>query len=89
MLLSARSLRPGGATALMCAGVDSDFIQLMGRWQSDAMFRYLRCQVATSQLSQKMLDHGHYTFAPGECAKPDGIPNEAPALIRRLFDELD
>ncbi|MCA1806661.1 MAG: hypothetical protein LC687_02185, partial [Actinobacteria bacterium] len=39
-LISARSLRPGGATALLCAGIDSDVIKLLGRWKSDAMFRY-------------------------------------------------
>ena len=33
--VSARSLRAGGAMSLMCAGVDSDVIQLMGRWRSD------------------------------------------------------
>ena len=35
-LISARSLRPGGATALLCAGIDPDVIQLLGRWKSDA-----------------------------------------------------
>ena len=40
--ISCRSLRPGGATALLCAGVDDETIKLIGRWQSDAMLRYLR-----------------------------------------------
>jgi hypothetical protein len=84
-LLSARSLRPGGATALLCAGIDSDHIQLLGRWQSDAMFRYLRIQAATSTLSQKMLDHGAYSFAPGAYTQPGAIPHQAPVPIRALL----
>ena len=46
-LLSCRSLRPGGATALLVAGVDVDAIQLLGHWLSDTVLRYLRFQ-ATS-----------------------------------------
>ena len=88
-LLSARSLRPGGATALLCAGVDSDHIQLLGRWQSDAMFRYLRIQAATQTLSQKMLEHGAYTFAPGQYTRPAALPNQAPVLIRDLLDHAE
>jgi hypothetical protein len=89
-LLSARSLRPGGATALLCAGIDKDHIQLLGRWQSDAMFRYLRIQVATHDFSQQMLDHGAYTFAPGPASRPDDLPQQAPQAIRALLahDEL-
>jgi hypothetical protein len=39
--VSARSLRAGGATALLCADVDAQKIRMLGRWQSDAMLRYL------------------------------------------------
>ena len=56
--ISARSLRPGGATALLCANVDSDAIQLLGRWKSDAMLRYLRIQ-ANSNLPQFRPNHAH------------------------------
>ena len=65
-LLSTRSLRPGGATALLCAGVDKDAIQLLGRWKSDAMLRYLRIQAASHahNYAQLMLDNGSYTFTP-------------------------
>ena len=71
-LLSARSLRPGGATALLVAQIDTNIIQLLGRWKSDAMFRYLRVQATTHALalSQRMLDHGAYTFAPGTTQQP-------------------
>ena len=40
--VEARSLRSSGAMALLCARVDPDLIQLVGRWRSDAMFRYLQ-----------------------------------------------
>ena len=90
--LSARSLRPGGATALLCAGVDTDIIQLLGRWKSDAMFRYLRIQAHThsSRLAQRMLDHGAYTFAPQACDRGD-LPQQAnPAMMAAVLghDEL-
>ena len=84
-LLSTRSLRPGGATALLCAGVDKDHIQLLGRWQSDAMLRYLRIQAATSRLSQRMLAHGRYSFAPGTFDQAHALPQEAPPAIRALL----
>jgi hypothetical protein len=42
--VSARSVRAAGAMALLCADVDSDRIRLLGRWQSDQMFRYLHVQ---------------------------------------------
>ena len=90
-LLSARSLRPGGATALLCARVDPDAIQLLGRWKSDAMFRYLRIQAAAHahNYAQLMLDHGAYTFTPTACAR-GAAPKEAPAKIHQLLahDEL-
>lgn len=82
-LLSARSLRPGGATALLCAGIDPNSIQLLGRWRSDAMLRYLRIQAHThaSNFSQRMLDHGSYTFAPGvyTAANDQPLPQQTPA----------
>jgi hypothetical protein len=88
-LLSARSLRPGGATALLCAGVDKDVIQLLGRWKSDAMFRYLRIQAHAhaAYLSQQMLDHGTYTFAPGTYTEntDQPLPRETPAAFRDVL----
>ncbi|MGH8336942.1 MAG: hypothetical protein ACRETL_09035, partial [Gammaproteobacteria bacterium] len=42
--ISARSLRSGGATALLCAKVPTDTIRLMGRWLSDEVLRYLHVQ---------------------------------------------
>ena len=84
--VSARSLRPGGATALLCANVDSDAIMLLGRWKSDAMFRYLRIQatVHSQEFSQRMLDHGAYTFVPANF-ESGGLPQQAPAPVAALL----
>ena len=83
-LISARSLRPGGATALLCANVGSDAIMLLGRWKSDAMFRYLRVQAASSTFSRQMLAHGAFTFAPSTYAQR-GLPQQAPAAVAALL----
>ena len=87
-LLSARSLRPGGATALLCANVDKDAIMLLGRWKSDAMLRYLRIQATSSarNYAQQMLDHGTFTFQPGSLQEPEAaLPNETPVAIAALL----
>ena len=62
---------------------------LLGRWKSDAMFRYLRIQASTATYSQRMLDHGAYTFAPSSYATGD-LPDQAPAAVAALLqhDEL-
>ncbi len=39
--IAARSLRSSGAMALLMGGKDADEIRIVGRWNSDAMFRYL------------------------------------------------
>jgi hypothetical protein len=84
-LLSSRSLRAGGATALLCAGVEADVIQLLGRWQSDAMLRYLRvaAHAHRTNFAQAMLLAGTYTFAPGTCTEhtPRPVPDQAPAAF--------
>jgi hypothetical protein len=78
--LSARSLRPGGATALLCAGIETDVIKLVGRWKSDAMMTYLRVSTLahSHNLAQSMLTHGGYTFAPDATLDGQPVPNEAP-----------
>ncbi len=88
-LVSARSLRPGGATALLCANIDKDAIMLLGRWKSDAMLRYLRIQALSPGFSQRMLDAGSYTFHP-QAFREEGLPNEAPPAVAALLahDEL-
>ena len=92
-LLSARSLRPGGATALLCAGIDKDSIQLLGRWKSDAMLRYLRIQahVHATNFAQLMLDHGSYSFAPGTyTADADmPLPQETPTAFAQVLNHVE
>ena len=62
--VEARSLRSSGAMALLCARVDTDVIQLAGRWRSDAMLRYLHVQAAplTSRLAPQMLEFGDFSL---------------------------
>eukprot|EP00978_Attheya_sp_CCMP212_P048708 scaffold563816_cov169-Attheya_sp.AAC.1 len=54
--------------ALLCARVDPDWIQLMGRWKSDAMLDYLHVQAAPimQDFAARMLNGGHYSFRPGQ-----------------------
>lgn len=65
--VSARSLRAGGATALLCAKVDPDVIQLLGRWRSDEMLRYLHltAEPVMRHFSRRMLE-ADYTLAPSQ-----------------------
>lgn len=86
--LTARSLRPGGATALLCAKIDPDTIKLVGRWKSDAMLRYLHAQAvpAMSNLARAMFLHGTFTFQPQQL-QPDQaalVLQEAAALTAQL-----
>lgn len=85
-LISTRSLRPGGATALLCANVDPSTIGLLGRWKSDAMLRYLRVAalVHTQRLSEQMLSHGDFSFAPGTLQASDLLPLETPPDVLHL-----
>jgi hypothetical protein len=66
--VTARSLRAGGAMALLCGRVDSDSIRLVGRWKSDAMFRYLHAQTlpVLDRLAATMTRHGQFSLLPGE-----------------------
>jgi hypothetical protein len=65
--ITARSLCAGGAMALLCGRVDTDTIRLVGRWHSDAMFRYLHGQALPiiKNLAKTMLQHGCFTLTPG------------------------
>ncbi|MHA7856371.1 site-specific integrase [Marinobacter shengliensis] len=76
--ITARSLRPGGATSLLCADIDHDRIKLLGRWKSDAMLRYLHIQAAPAMrhFAPAMLQHGSFTFLRGSA-----LPREAQALL--------
>jgi hypothetical protein len=77
--ISAQSLRSGGATALMCARVDNQVIQLMGRWRSDTMLEYLRTQAfhSNGHFSEKMVEHGAYSFQAPTDADDDTDPADS------------
>ena len=65
--ISARALRASGAMALLCAGVDRTISQLMGRWKTDEMLKYLhiQCPSLVRDLAPRMLAAGDYSFTPG------------------------
>jgi hypothetical protein len=65
--VTVRSTRAGGAMALLCAGVDSDRIRLVGRWRSDEMYRYLdvQAQPVMNGLAAAMLGGGDFRLTPG------------------------
>lgn len=64
--ITARSTRVGGATALLCGGVDRDRLRLIGQWRSDAMYRYLHCQAhhIMAPVSHAMGRGGGFTLQP-------------------------
>jgi hypothetical protein len=74
--LSARSLRAGGAMALLCARVDTDIIRLVGRWRSDEMLRYLHLQAypLMHTFASRMHQHGSFTLLPGQLIAPAAAP---------------
>ena len=60
--IAARSLRSSGAMSLLLGGMDTDRIRILGRWQSDAMFRYLYAHALPliSGNASLMFHAGHY-----------------------------
>ena len=70
--ISARSLRSAGAMALLCANVDPNRIQLLGRWRSDEMLRYLHVQAEPimRNFSSQMLAGGAFTLLPNQQVPP-------------------
>jgi hypothetical protein len=65
--VTARSLRHGGAMALLLGGTAKDTMKLVGRWRSEAIFRYLHSQALPliAPLASTMLQHGVFTLMPG------------------------
>ena len=76
--ISARCLRASGATALLCADVNPAEIRLLGRWNSDKMFRYLHLQAepVMRDFAQLMLVGGDYVLHPN--AQVPQLPNLPP-----------
>ena len=54
--------------ALLCAKVDPNLIQMLGRWHSDAMMRYLHLQAQPimKRFAASMFNNGTYSFLPEE-----------------------
>jgi hypothetical protein len=62
---------------MLLAGIDSDTRKLMGRWRSDAMFRYLhgQAQQLVAPLASQMLAAGNFRLLPS------GLPKQAEDLL--------
>ena len=71
--VSARCLRAAGANALLCGGVDTDVIRLLGRWRSDEMLRYLHTQAnpLLRTFAHQMLSGGQFTLIPNQLVPID------------------
>ena len=76
--IQARSLRAGGATALLCGKIDKDTIKLLGRWKSDAVDNYLRKNVISANTTYA------YTFIK----EPEDLDLCPDLLPDQLDDEL-
>jgi hypothetical protein len=75
--ISARPLRTGGVMALLCAQVDPLLVQLIGRWKSDAMLRYLHLQATNiHDPVTRMLSGGEFKLLPNQT-----LPQRALTLL--------
>ena len=65
--VSACSLHTAETMALLVTEVDPDIIQILGRWRSDKMFRYLYLSAAPimKDFAVKML-RANYTITPSQ-----------------------
>ena len=77
--VSARCLRAAGAMALLLSDVDTNVIQLIGRWRSDAMLRYLHIQAAPlmRDYSRRMLSGGNFSMIPNQLIGTALVPQHA------------
>jgi hypothetical protein len=87
-MISAHSLRAGGAMSLLTSGCHSDVIKLMARWHSDAMMRYLHQQSLPvfRNLATSMFNHGTHSFlpehwVPSNSVEPSGSPAPSTAPL--------
>ena len=91
--VNARALRAGGAMSLLCARIDTNIIKMVGRWRSDAMFRYLHLQSYSlmHSLAPCMLQSGSFTLVHNQnlpmsaAAILDSIPEAATAILEDFF----
>ena len=91
--ISARSLRPGGATALLQCHAGERVIRLLGRWRSGAMFAYLRTQAeaTTRGFAAAMLSEGKFRLptAADSSEVPDLLPEGLPARFIGAYNRLE
>jgi hypothetical protein len=75
--VTVKALRATGAMSLITARIDSDLIRLLGRWQSDAMLRYLHVQAlpVMQNFARAMNLHGQFQALPDA-----GVPVHQPHL---------
>ena len=66
---------------MLCARIDPNVIQLIGRWRSQAMFRYLHLQAAPliHNISLQMLTGGVFDLVPNA-----DLPAPAAALFAQI-----
>ena len=64
--VSSCSLCAGSATAMLCAGIDPNVTQLIGRWESNTMLRYLHVSTLAiaNNYAKQMFDNGENNFFP-------------------------
>jgi hypothetical protein len=62
--------------ALLCGKVDKNLIQMIGRWQSGAMIRYLHMQAQTivQHVATKICNSGTYSWHMGVTLGPMCLP---------------
>jgi hypothetical protein len=71
---SARAPRAGGAMALLRARVDPTVIQMVGRWKSWTMIRYLhKSATVTTDLAARMMIGGNFSLTNHATHPPDAI----------------
>lgn len=70
--ITAKSLRATGAMALVNRRVDPSRVKIIGRWESDAMFRYLHVQAhnVMNGFSAIMMEGGDFSLIPTD---PDSL----------------
>ena len=88
--ISARSTRAGGAMAMLCGGIDSDRIRLIGRWRSDEMYRYLHVQAQPimAGVAAIMLRGGDYRLNTPPSSAGSGGPPFPSSTLALLAEEV-
>lgn len=80
---TSHSLRSGGATALLAAGYDIEFVKVMGRWSSDAWRLYMRLDISTRQNIARAMQFAAKERTPSMFANLIIDGDELHALARR------